>query len=191
MLLHGPPARLNVTRRHFHSLLNAVDTITAASPRSSTSSSVEFWILVLLQSDLVLRRHRFCIFAASLADDRERTNRNTASSTEGTELSANVSTTRGRHIASWRRGWQPVWSWAVGKRLWKRLKRTRGNKEERTLPVTFTRGDGDKVVHRRTPSVCSQCSSPCSVCVQHCNGIQALRIHSGNLYSASRDSTIK
>ena len=29
------------------------------------------------------------------------------------------------------------------------------------------------------------------LCVQHCNGIQALRIHNGNLYSASRDSTIK
>ena len=50
MLLHGPPARLNVTRRHVHSLLSAVDTITASSPRSSTSSSVEFWSCCSLTS---------------------------------------------------------------------------------------------------------------------------------------------
>lgn len=43
------------------------------------------------------------------------------------------------------------------------------SKEDRTISVTFGRGDGDR----------------------HCAGIQALEFHNGALYSASRDGTVK
>ena len=189
MLLHGPPARLNVTRRHFHSLLNAVDTITAGSPRSSTSSSVEFWSCCSLTSSFGV------IGFASSPRPSQTTEKGPTETRHHPQKAPNspqMYRPREGGISHHGGGAGSLYGTGPSGSVCGSGSKGHGlNKEERTLSVTFTRGDGDKVVHRRTPSVCSQCSSPCSVCVQHCNGIQALRIHSWNLYSASRDSTIK
>ena len=178
-----------MTRRHFHSFLNAVDTITASSPRSSTSSSDEFWSCCSLTSSFGI------IGFPSSPRPPQTTDKGPTETQHHPEKAPNspqMYRPRQGGISHYGGTAGSLYGAGPSGSVYGNGSKGHGrNKEERTLSVTFTRGDGDKVVHRRTPSVYCRYSSPCSVGVQHCNGIQALRIHSGNLYSASRDSTIK